>query len=73
MINVIAESLFTVPNILTPQECAEFIERGEGIGFESATVSTTENQCSVSKRQQELVLARDGRRVVSPDAGSGSV
>ena len=39
MIKPIAENLFTVPGILTREECEEFIARGEGIGFEAATVS----------------------------------
>lgn len=36
----IAENLFTVADLLTPAECEQLIERGEGIGFEAASVAT---------------------------------
>jgi predicted 2-oxoglutarate/Fe(II)-dependent dioxygenase YbiX len=31
--------LFTLPEVLTREECADFIARGEGLGFEAASVS----------------------------------
>jgi len=37
----IAENLFTVAALLTPEECRQLIDRGEGIGFEAASVATT--------------------------------
>jgi predicted 2-oxoglutarate/Fe(II)-dependent dioxygenase YbiX len=40
MKRIIAENLFTVPEIFGPQECEDFIARGEGIGFGAASVST---------------------------------
>ena len=39
MIQQIASGLFTVADVLNQEECADFIARGEGLGFESATVS----------------------------------
>jgi hypothetical protein len=36
----IAGQLFTVSDLLEPEECLTFIERGESIGFEAASVST---------------------------------
>jgi len=36
----IAETLFTVADLLTPAECQQLIERGERIGFEAASVAT---------------------------------
>ncbi len=36
----IAENLFTVSGLLTPAECERLIERGEGMGFEAASVAT---------------------------------
>lgn len=41
MVHAIAENLFTVSEVVSPTECADFIARGERMGFESATVSTT--------------------------------
>jgi hypothetical protein len=35
----IAENLFTVGNLLTPDECQRLIDRGEGMGFEAASVA----------------------------------
>ena len=35
-----AENVFTVSGLLTPDECASLIERGEGFGFERAAVLT---------------------------------
>ena len=34
----LAENLWTVTELLTPGECEQLIARGEGIGFEAATV-----------------------------------
>lgn len=34
-----ADNLFTIASFLSPEECRELIERGEGIGFEPATVA----------------------------------
>ena len=36
----IAETLFTVADLLTPAECQQLIDRGERIGFEAASVAT---------------------------------
>jgi predicted 2-oxoglutarate/Fe(II)-dependent dioxygenase YbiX len=40
MLTAIAQNLFTVTGILRPDECEQLIARGEGIGFEAATVAT---------------------------------
>src|SRR6266478_229151 len=39
MKTVIAENIFTVARVLSAEECQQFIERGETMGFEAATVS----------------------------------
>ncbi len=40
MKTTLGENLFTVSGLLSPEECAAFIERGEALGFEKATVRT---------------------------------
>lgn len=35
----IAEDLFTIDGLLTPDECTRLIERGEGMGFQAASVA----------------------------------
>lgn len=37
----IAKDLYTIPSLLTPDECLELIHRGEAAGFETATVRLT--------------------------------
>src|SRR4051812_11103555 len=41
MITPLAENLFTISDVLSRKECEELIERGEGIGFEAATVAVS--------------------------------
>ncbi|HEX8913839.1 MAG TPA: 2OG-Fe(II) oxygenase [Humisphaera sp.] len=36
----LAEHLFTIADLLTPDECRQLIARGEGLGFEAASVAT---------------------------------
>lgn len=38
----IAENLFTTAGLLTADECRRLIERGEGLGFEAASVAMAE-------------------------------
>ena len=34
------ELIYTVPEALTPEECALWIQHGEGVGFDEAPVTT---------------------------------
>ncbi|WP_435016410.1 prolyl hydroxylase family protein [Tundrisphaera sp. TA3] len=40
MKSVLAENVFTVSGLLTPGECRDLIDRGEGLGFRKASVRT---------------------------------
>jgi len=41
MITPLAENLFTISDVLSLKECEDLIARGEGIGFEAATVAVS--------------------------------
>ena len=38
--DIIAENLFTLPQLLSEAECAQLIARGEALGFEAASITT---------------------------------
>lgn len=62
---MIADNLFTVHGILTPEECAELIDRGERMGFEAATVSLADGP-------KMMTNVRNNDRVVFDDPSLAS-
>jgi len=64
MRNVLAENLFAVSGVLSAQECEELMARGEGMGFEAATVS-------VASGPRMMTNVRNNDRVVFDDAELG--
>ncbi len=57
----LADRLFTVAGLLTPDECTALIERGEAVGFERAAVRTAAGP-------QRLPGIRDNDRAAFADA-----
>ena len=60
MFQSLAVNLWTVADLLTPQECEQLIARGEGLGFEAATVS-------MAAGAQMMPQVRNNDRVVFDD------
>jgi hypothetical protein len=58
----IAENLFTVAGLLTPDECRQLIERGEGLGFEAASVA-------MASGPRMMTNVRNNDRVTFDDPG----
>src|SRR5688500_890807 len=56
----VAEGIFTIPEFLSPEECAEYIALSEGIGYEAATLATADG----AKLQPEI---RNNNRVILDD------
>jgi predicted 2-oxoglutarate/Fe(II)-dependent dioxygenase YbiX len=61
MKTVLAENVFTVSGILTPEECSQLIERGEALGFERAAVRT-----SSGPQMRPLIRDNDRAEFVDP-------
>jgi predicted 2-oxoglutarate/Fe(II)-dependent dioxygenase YbiX len=57
----LADQLFTVSELLTPDECGRLIERGEGMGFEAASVA-------MASGARVLPNVRNNDRVTFDDA-----
>ena len=59
-VTVIDKDIFTVSGLFTPLECQELIAKGEAIGFEAASVST-------SSGPQMMTNIRNNDRVIMDD------
>jgi predicted 2-oxoglutarate/Fe(II)-dependent dioxygenase YbiX len=55
------EAVFTLDNLLTPDECAAYIARSEGIGYDAATIST-------GFGQERVADVRNNDRVILDEA-----
>lgn len=53
------DNVFIIEGVLTEEECREIIERGESMGFEQATVYSTEHDDNIVRKD-----IRDNHRVL---------
>ena len=58
----IAELLFTVTGLLTPDECRWLIDRGEGLGFEPASVAMASGPRMMTRHARRARPAARGCR-----------
>ena len=59
-VTVIDKDIFTVSCLFTPQECQELVAKGEAIGFEAASVTTSSGaQMMTNIRNNDRVIMED--------------
>lgn len=67
MLNIVSDRIFTIPNFLSPTECAQLIGTAEREGFSSASVRTVDGQKSmpnIRNNDRVIVSAPDWRSIL---------